>query len=634
MPPRKKIKYYFEYLGLALVFGFLRLIPLDSGLKWCRSWGRLLYRINGKHRQRALDNLRRAFPERSEEQHVRILKDVYANLCRVALEFALLDRVNPEFIRRRVTIVGREHMDRALAQGKGVVGVLGHLGNWEMGGAIMAQLGYPLDAVYHSMRNPYTDRFINTIRERSGERLINMRRALWLCTKALKQNHILGLVADQDAGSRGLFINFFGRPASTNPGPAIFAMKAGAPLIFSALIRKPGGRYLLHFNPPFNIRHSDDFDNDLAHNTQLWSDELERWVRVYPEQWFWVHRRWRRRPPDELVASDAEVAARPAQNKGRVLVVRFSSLGDVALVHPVIDRLKREGYQVDLLTKAAYCELFAANPHVNDLLLLETFNGLPQLIKELRSRNYHRIIDLHKNIRAHFIRWAMPRRTVSYKNYRLRRLLLVKGKLNLLSNNSVIGNYFKALKPLGIFPDSRDLTYRLPYRLDPTIRPYVNRPPIVISPFARYATKEWVYYDGLIEALSQNYPIVILGEHKDEPRAQKLLRPGVTSLCGQVGLNGIIDLIARSVLLITNDSGIMHLGAGTATPLISFFGSTVPEFGFVPRRGDVSIIQDRHLACRPCHYHGRDVCPQGHFACMHNLTIDLALDYVRRYLSL
>jgi len=632
MPPQKKIKYYLEYLALAAVFGVLRRIPLDTGLAWCSAWGRLLYGINRKHRIRALANLRHAFPGQSPARHRRTLKEVYANLCRVALEFAHLDRFAHSAVRRRVTIVGRQHLDRALAGGRGVVGVSGHIGNWEMIGAVLSPLGYPCDAVYHSMRNPYADRFINNIRQSIGAGLINMRRALWLCTKALKNNHVLGLIADQDAGHSGLFVDFFGRPASTATGPALFAMKTGAPLVFFALIREPGGRYTLHIKPPMEIRKSGDYQADLAYNTKLWSDELERWVRDYPEQWFWVHRRWHRRPPGEQASPKAPPAS--PLRKERILVVRFSSLGDVTLTLPVVERLRREGYQVDVLTKSAYQELFSTNPYISDLLLLEKFSGLPALIRELHRRNYHRIIDLHKNIRSQVIRGSLPRRTLSYSNYRLKRFLLVKAKLNLLNNNSVIRNYFNTLKPLGIYPEPGDLTFQLHHRADPAVAPYVNPQPIVISPFARYFTKEWVYYDRLIKILSRQYPIVILGEEQDAPRAQAWVHNGVTNLCGKLGLNAIVDLIAQSALLITNDSGIMHLGAGTATPLISFFGSTVPEFGFVPQRSAVSIIQDPTLKCRPCHYHGRDACPRGHFACMHNLTIDLALDHVHRYITL
>ncbi|MGB5986474.1 MAG: glycosyltransferase family 9 protein, partial [Desulfobacterales bacterium] len=611
MPPRKKIKYRLEYLGLWALYGLLRRVPLDSGLRWCGCLGRLLYAMDQKHRRRALINLRHAFPEHSESHHHRTLKAVFANLCRVALEFAHLDRCDGEFVRRRVTVKGREHLESALARGKGMIGVLGHLGNWELAGAILVQLGYPLDAVYHSMRNPYSDRYINAIRRRAGIGLINMRRALWLSAKALKKNHALGLIADQDAGHGGVFIDFFGRAASTAPGPALFAMKMGAPLVFCALIRNPGGRYTLHFRPPFKIRRSDDFDADLAHNTKLWSDELERWVRAYPEQWFWVHRRWHRRPLEEQPTPLPALLSPACPGKGRVLVVRFSSLGDVTLVLPVVERLHREGYQVEVLTKAAYRELFSPNPHIADLLLLENFSGLPHLIRELQRRQYYRIVDLHKNIRSLVIRCALPRQTLSYKNYRLKRFLLVKARINLLKHNSVIRNYFNTLKPLGIHPEPQDLTYTLDYRRDPDEVPPAQRPPIVISPFARYFTKEWVYYDQLIETLSRSYPIVILGEAQDAPKAQAWVNNGVTNLCGKLGLAAIVDLIARSALLITNDSGIMHLGAGTDTPLISFFGSTVPEFGFVPRRSAVSIVQDPTLKCRPCHYHGRHACPLG-----------------------
>jgi KDO2-lipid IV(A) lauroyltransferase len=632
MKPQKRFKYILEYFGLRLVFAILRCIPFQRCMALAERLGKLLYLLNTKHRNRAMDNLRNAFPEKSEWELVQILRQVYISLCRVTIEFAHLSEVEEMLAKGQIKVKGLDAWARALEQKKGIIGVTGHLGNWELLGAIMVHLGYPLHALYHPMKNPYSDRFFNHLRERAGIRLINMKKASWPCLRALKQNHIIGLIADQDAGRDGVFVDFFGRPASTFRGPAIFALKTGAPMAMGNLIRKADGTYTLYLEPPFKVVDTGDFEADVRSNTELWSRRLEYWVSRYPEQWFWVHRRWRRRP-----VIDGGVEPQPrhiGSNIKRVLVVRFSSLGDVTLIHPVLKKLYDQGYSVDLLTKESYREIFSYNPYINETMALENYKSLFHLLYEIYVRDYFRIIDLHKNLRAGIIKLMFLGRTVSYHNYRLKRFLLVNLKLNFLKHNSVAANYLNTLDRIDIHTNGRDRIYRIFHRSRALPDAVSDNGYVVVSPFARYNTKEWVYYKELIEIISHKYKVFILGELHDDQRANAYLTHNVLNLCGQLGFNDIMALIDHSVLLVTNDSGLMHLGAGTGTPTISFFGSTVPEFGFVPARDGVTVIQDPSLSCRPCHYHGRKACPEGHFACMRNLTMDVTMAKVREYIEI
>lgn len=306
----------------------------------------------------------------------------------------------------------------------------------------------------------------------------------------------------------------------------------------------------------------------------------------------------------------------------------------MTLVHPVLKKLYDQGYSVDLLTKESYREIFSYNPYVNETMVLENYKSLFHLLYEIYVRDYHRIIDLHKNLRAGMIKLLFLGRTVSYHNYRLKRFLLVNLKLNLLKKNSVVANYLNTLHRIDIRTNGKDRTYRIFHRVRALPDAVKTNACVVVSPFARYNTKEWVYYKELIEAISSKYKVVILGEAHDDERATAYLTQNVLNLCGQLGFNDIMALIDQSVLLVTNDSGLMHLGAGTHTPTISFFGSTVPEFGFVPARDGVTIIQDLSLSCRPCHYHGRRACPEGHFACMRNLTMEVTMDKVREFINI
>ncbi len=289
---KKLLKYYFEYFFLLIITSILRLLPLRVNLLLARWLGVVFFILNKKHRLRAFNNLKQAFPLKSDKELINILKMVYINLCKVYVEFLYLPYINKKYLKNKVKIIGKDNLNKALKLNKGIIGVTSHMGNWELLGAIVTKSDYKLDVVYHSMRNPYSDRFINKIRKQAGIGLINMNKALRASLKSLKVNHILGLIADQDAGRDGVFIDFFNRPASTFKGPAFFALKTNAPMILFTLVREKNDRHTLYISPPLKLKRTGDFEKDIYYNTKLWSDELQKWISKYPQQWFWVHRRW------------------------------------------------------------------------------------------------------------------------------------------------------------------------------------------------------------------------------------------------------------------------------------------------------------------------------------------------------
>ena len=296
MKLKKRIKFYFEYFFLFSFTFIVRLFPLKINLLFAKGSGGILYYFDKKHRQRAMDNLTRAFPEKKEDELVGILKNVYINLCKNYIEFLYIPLLNKKYYRKKIRVEGKENLDRALKQNKGIVAASSHLGNWELMGAVMIKNNYHLDALYHPMRNPYTDNFINRLREKAGMKLISMENSIRGSLRSLKQNHVLGMIADQDAGGDGVFVDFFKRPASTAVGPALFAARTGAPMLFFALIREKNDDHTLHITGPLDVKITNDRKKNIYNNTKLWSDELEKWVRKYPEQWFWVHRKWHSRP--------------------------------------------------------------------------------------------------------------------------------------------------------------------------------------------------------------------------------------------------------------------------------------------------------------------------------------------------
>ncbi|MBU1075867.1 MAG: glycosyltransferase family 9 protein [Spirochaetes bacterium] len=316
----------------------------------------------------------------------------------------------------------------------------------------------------------------------------------------------------------------------------------------------------------------------------------------------------------------------------KVLIIRFSSLGDVVLVHPVIKKLHDKGYTVDLLTKKKYKEIFQYNPYVNTVFCLEEHRNLLSLAIALKKEKYFRVLDLHKNLRSAFIKLFFFLKSVTYKKFRMRRMLLVRFKINLLKNNSVIRNYMNVLKKLDVPFNEKDFSYRVFFKADKKSKYKTGKRSIVAAPFARHFTKEWANYKELLEKLQKRNHIFIIGEKKDHRRADEFNLTNATNLCGKLNFNEVLVLIDKSLLLITNDSGIMHLGAGTDTPIITVFGSTVKEFGFFLPGNKMVLMENRGLKCRPCHYHGLKRCPKGHFLCMRQISVEGVLKNVSKFI--
>jgi len=326
--------------------------------------------------------------------------------------------------------------------------------------------------------------------------------------------------------------------------------------------------------------------------------------------------------------------------KEKILIIRFSSLGDVVLVYPVIKKLHNTGFEVHIVTQKEYVSLFTSNPFINKIIAFDKNNdSLGKIIKIIKKENYFKIIDLQKNLRSLFIRICFWGKTIAYKKYKFKRWLLVNFKINLLKNNSVIKNYLGVLKKFGIKVTSKDYNYAIftSEKAKKKIKTLLKtrKKIISIAPMSKWQTKIWWGYPELIRILSKNFFIVILGTKEEYSKIKLLINSSknVLNLAGKLGLQEIVEVIRRSIILITNDSGIMHLGAGTDTPVVAIFGSTVKEFGFMPLKKNVFIIEDNSVKCRPCDYHGKDRCPKSHFKCMKNISVEDVLKKVEKILK-
>lgn len=289
-------------MGSWLEYGIIRGIvagisslPYESGLKWGSGIGRSLSNVMARHRKVAAFNIRQAFPDWTSEARHELLLRHFEHLGKFGVEFMWLSR-REDVVRRRVRVVGLQHHDEAKKNGKGVVMIVPHYGNWEIVGAMYPTFARQLVTIAFPQTNPYVNGWVDRVRTRWGIKIIPTGMAIRGVLKALHEGNSVGFLADQDAGMGGVFVKLFGRLAATAKGPVAFALKTGAPLLMTVIHRDPDNTHVLEILPEIPIEKKSTDEETIAWNTQKWSSLLEERIRRDPAQWFWVHRRWKTQP--------------------------------------------------------------------------------------------------------------------------------------------------------------------------------------------------------------------------------------------------------------------------------------------------------------------------------------------------
>lgn len=238
------------------------------------------------------------FPEKDPAEIERIARAAYGHLGRTTIETAVL----PSYDRQQILdlfeeVNGWSIVEERLARGKGLIVVTGHLGNWELGGAYLAARGLPIDAVARHMANPLFDRYLTATRHRIGMTVVHDDQAVRRVPRSLRSGRAVAFLVDQGAvGLASSWVPFFGRYAKTPRGPAVFALRLGAPIVFGVALRQPSGRYQLTFEP-IEVRDTGEREADVDRIVTDYTATLERWVRRAPEQYLWHHRRWKHQRP-------------------------------------------------------------------------------------------------------------------------------------------------------------------------------------------------------------------------------------------------------------------------------------------------------------------------------------------------
>ncbi len=334
----------------------------------------------------------------------------------------------------------------------------------------------------------------------------------------------------------------------------------------------------------------------------------------------------------------------------RILIIRFSSIGDIVLTTPVIRAVKRRYPDAALhfLTKKNFKQVTIYNPFIDTIHTLE--EDIDITINELKKYKFDYIADLQKNFRSRRIVDALNVPSASFPKLNIRKWLYTNFKINTLPNRSIVERYFEAVKKIGVTNDGEGLNYFIPEEKE------TKQDDIPMSHWAGYvgcviggsfATKKMPVQKWQEFVAKCPYPVILLGGPEDCEEGEQIVlqqEGKVYNACGKFNLTESADLVRRARVVVTNDTGLMHVAAAFKKPIVSLWGNTTPQMGMFPYYGfndlkeniapQLEIVEVNNLSCRPCSKLGHKQCPKKHFKCMNNIAIDQIVSTVERFWTL
>lgn len=332
--------------------------------------------------------------------------------------------------------------------------------------------------------------------------------------------------------------------------------------------------------------------------------------------------------------------------KKKILIIRFSSIGDIVLTTPVIRTLKLQldDAEVHYCTKIRYKSIVENNPYLDKCFYLE--NSLADLLRQLRAEKYDYVVDLHHNLRTRIIKLRLGVQAYSFNKLNYAKWLLVRFKINKLPNLHIVDRYMETVAPLGVKTDQFGLEYFIPDKDTVEIEwlPATHRRGFVAYAIGGQHNTKKLPVSRMIELCDKiNKPIVLLGGKEDAENGETIVKffekqernasyePALASLnkkaliynaCGKYNLNQSASIIQQSQVVFSHDTGLMHIAAAFKKKVYSIWGNTVPAFGMYPYRTSFVIFENNKIACRPCSKLGYPKCPLGHFKCMNDIVFD------------
>ena len=316
----------------------------------------------------------------------------------------------------------------------------------------------------------------------------------------------------------------------------------------------------------------------------------------------------------------------------KILIIRFSSIGDIVLTTPVIRCLKEqlEGeVEIHFLTKKSYEILLENNPYISKVHTIDKSTN--EVIEQLKSESFDYIVDLHKNLRSSRVKRKLEGFSFSFDKLNWQKWLYVNLKVNKLLKVHIVDRDLESVKALGVTNDGKGLDYFLPENFSTSkfLPPGFNSGFVAVVLGATHATKRLPKHQ-LQQLIHQiNQPIVLIGGPEDSVLGEKLAQSDqnkIFNAAGKTNLNESAAIIKVALAVVTHDTGMMHIASAFQKKIISIWGNTVPDFGMYPylnqsNKNTFKVIENKEINCRPCSKIGFDKCPKGHFKCMEDLDI-------------
>ncbi len=326
----------------------------------------------------------------------------------------------------------------------------------------------------------------------------------------------------------------------------------------------------------------------------------------------------------------------------KILIVRFSSIGDIVLTSPVLRGLKEQLTDVDIhyLTKTKFQSLLENNPRIDRLWTIE--KSIEEILDQLKAENFDHVIDLHHNIRTLALKKKLAKPSASFQKLNVQKWLLVNLKMDKMPKLHIVDRYMKTIESLGVKKDGLPCEFYISIENEVNVQKELKLTSeryVGVAIGAQFATK-CLPADKMVEILSHlDIPMVLLGGPEDEKKGDQIIQglagKEVVNTCGKFNLQQSASIVKNAKVLITHDTGLMHIASSFEVPVVSIWGNTVPELGmypYFPSRPDLySIHEVNDLSCRPCSKIGFQKCPKKHFNCMMQQDVGEVLKSIRRF---
>jgi heptosyltransferase II len=606
----------------------LTALPLRAVFVLGQAAGFSAWVILPNYRRLALRNAAIAFGNEKSPGELRRLvrrhfQQLGANiLCSVKIAVMPFDEIE-----QRIKIENLDVVHRHLRAGRPVVVILSHLGNWELCAQIMPKfIGYVRNGtIYQRLGNRLIDEHVRKLRARSGVEMFDRKEGFQKAIQLLREGGVIGILSDQHAGDQGLWVPFFGKLASTTSLPALLAKRTDAALVGMAFYTDGTARWRLIFEPALETKH-ESVEAITAKTNELIATQIRR----APEDWFWVHNRWKTPQPNFLLSRYKRGVYIPPQTSlkpFRILIRASNWLGDSIISVPAVQAIKRgrPDAHVTIAAPAQIAPIWKLIPEVDEIISLPS-NSLFATVRAIcRQPEFDVAVLFPNSLRVALEAWlsGIPRR-VGYRGHwrawLLNQIVRKRGKPRPPEHQSL--HYLRIVQDLGAEVNAETPNVHLPTIHQPsTIN---HQPSIGLCPGAEYGpAKRWLpeRFAEVVQAVSSQTQVrwILYGTSKDGAAGEiisQALGHNCVNRIGQTTIEQLMNELRACRLLLTNDTGAMHLASLLAVPTVAIFGSTEPRL--TGPLGNGHIVLRHQVECSPCFLRE---CPID-FRCMKAVTVE------------